>query len=89
MSVRLVLYLPISMLDYDENLNKLNQTFEVLNKYDCNVLICDEPANEDWELIGRCEYYITNRSLENLRRMNIAYKFGVKCVAGSDLPIRF
>ena len=27
--------------------------------------------------------------LDNLKRMNVAYKYGVKCIMGSDIPIDF
>lgn len=69
---------------FDQKIDVLNKVFALYEKYDCYVNLFTAPIEDERSLFGSIDYYITTRSGDNIRYMDMAELFGVQCISGVD-----
>ena len=71
----------------EEKLGVLDTIFESYADADCYVNLYIGNLLDERSLFGQVDAYITNRSIENVKRMDIADVFGISVISGVDLPV--
>lgn len=74
-------------LSLQDNLNKLNEIFLKYEDVDCYVNLFVASLEDERSLFGQVDAYITNRSTDNVRYMDMADLYGVPCISGVDVPM--
>lgn len=83
----LLIYYPEDSEAFKNTIEDLTQLLELLEDFDCKLIICGDNLECPEDLMINTDYYITNRSAKNISRMERAYLEGVTCISGVDCPI--
>ena len=83
----LLLYINPKQSDVDGMLNVLSDYFSKYEDKSCYINIYTENLADDTDLLIDCDYYISNRQLENVHRMCMARFYGTTCLSGVDSPV--
>lgn len=73
--------------DLQEKLEKLDEIFSKYEDVDCYVNLFVENLQDARSLFGQVDAYITNRSTDNVRYMDMADLYGIPCISGVDVPM--
>lgn len=71
----------------NDKLNLLNGIFEKYEKDNCYVNLYVGNLSDERGLFAISDGYITNRSIDNVRHMDMADSYGLKVFSGVDYPI--
>jgi len=71
----------------EEQIEQLTITLNEFENYDVLIQIIDCSEIPIDTLIANIDIYITNRSPNNLKRAEVAYKFRKKVISGVDIPV--
>jgi virginiamycin A acetyltransferase len=71
----------------EEKLDQLNKIFDRYKDKNCYVNLFAGRVADERGLFCRADAYITNRSKENVRRMDIADQYGLEIISGVDIPV--
>jgi len=70
---------------FENNIKKIQQL--LLQKDLPDILIINDPVEEEKDLFIGIDYFITTRSVRTLEYMDYAAEYGVKILSGVDVPI--
>ena len=70
-----------------DKLDKLDALFEQYEDVDCYVNLYVGLLEDERSLFAQADAYITNRSLDNVQHMDMAYLYGIPVISGVDKPI--
>lgn len=70
-----------------ENLERLDEIFSKYEDVDCYVNLFVANPEDERSLFGQVDAYITNRSTNNVRYMDMADLYGIPCISGVDVPM--
>lgn len=73
--------------DLQEKLERLDDIFSKYEDVDCYVNLFVANPEDERSLFGRVDGYITNRSTDNVRYMDMADLYGISCISGVDVPM--
>ncbi|MBU5431047.1 CatB-related O-acetyltransferase [Kineothrix sp. MSJ-39] len=88
-SDELVIYYPEKTEEFQKSIDEFTAFLHELDGYDACLRICGNTLKNPEDLLTGADFYITNRSKENIRRMERAYLEGVVCISGVDIPLQF
>lgn len=73
--------------DLQEKLERLDDIFSKYEDVDCYVNLFVANPEDERSLFGQVDGYITNRSTDNVRYMDMADLYGISCISGVDVPM--
>lgn len=82
--VELLLYIDPKKCSIDNTLAMISSYLEKYEDKSCFINIYTEQLEDDTDLLVDCDYYISNRQLENVHRMCMARFYGATCLSGVD-----
>lgn len=71
----------------DDKLNVLNQIFSEYEDNNCYVNLFIGHVKDQTSILSQVDYYITNRSIDNVKNVSAASHLGLKCIQSVSLPI--
>lgn len=70
-----------------EKLDKLDEIFAQYEDEDCYVNLYVGQVADERSFFGQCDAYVTNRSLDNVQHMDMAYLYGIPVISSVDMPL--